>query len=61
MNEFVIAIGLLFVIEGLVFSLMPTMVKQMAEEVLNKSESTLRMIGVIAMIIGVFAVWLVKG
>jgi len=60
-EEILIAIGLVFVIEGLVYSLFPGGIKKMAVEVLQIPESTLRAFGLGAMAAGVVIVWLIKG
>ena len=61
MNELIIAIGLIFVVEGLIYSAIPGSAKLLAREVLKTSEQTLRIGGVVMMVIGVIIVWLVKG
>lgn len=61
MSELVIAIGLVFVLEGLIYSLMPGGMKRMAAELPQIPDSTLRVLGLVVMAVGVFLVWLVKG
>lgn len=61
MNELVIAIGLMLVLEGLVYSLMPDGMKRMAQDLLKVPDTTLRVFGVGAITAGVILVWLIKG
>lgn len=61
MHDFLAALGLVLVIEGLVYGGMPGLAKRMAEEVKNMPESALRIGGIAAMIVGVLIVWLVRG
>jgi len=60
MDDLIVAIGLLFVIEGLVMSLLPGSVKRLAKQVLQYPEQTMRVTGLIAMVVGVAVVWFVR-
>ncbi|PCI05452.1 MAG: hypothetical protein COB78_02280 [Hyphomicrobiales bacterium] len=60
MSELAIAIGLVLVLEGLIYSLMPGAMKRMAAELPHIPDSTLRIMGVVVMAVGVFLVWLIK-
>lgn len=55
------AIGLVLVVEGLLYGGFPRMVKRMAAEVIAMPEGALRTGGVIAVALGVLVVWLVRG
>jgi uncharacterized protein YjeT (DUF2065 family) len=55
MSDFLAALGLVFVIEGLVFAAFPTHAKRAMASVLATPETTLRVIG-----IGLVLVWLVR-
>jgi hypothetical protein len=61
MSDFLVAIGLLFAIEGLMFAAFPGAVKQAMASVLETPDHLLRMIGVVCAAIGVVLVWLVRG
>lgn len=61
MSDFLAALGLVLVIEGLVYGGMPRLAKRLAEQVLEMPDSALRTAGVTAMMLGVFVVWLVRG
>ncbi len=52
MNEFVVAIGLVFMIEGLLYALMAGKMKEMALQILETEPQTLRIIGVGSILIG---------
>ena len=61
MQELFLAVGLVFVIEGLVYALFPNAAKNVAAHVLSLPVPKMRNFGVIAVAIGVFLIWLVKG
>ena len=53
--------GLVLVIEGLVYGGFPGLARKLATEVLSLPESALRIAGLAAIAIGVGIVWLVRG
>lgn len=61
MQDFFAAIGLVLVIEGLVYGGFPALAKKLASEVLSMPENALRIAGLVAIAIGVGIVWLVRG
>ncbi len=61
MSDFLTALGLFFVFEGLIYGGAPAAAKSMAVEILHLPEGVLRMIGFASMLIGVGIVWLVRG
>lgn len=61
MADFVVALGLVFVIEGLVFAAWPEQAKRAMVSVLETSETSLRLVGVGSAIIGLIRIWLVRG
>ncbi len=61
MQDFLAAIGLVLVVEGLVYGGFPGLAKRLAAEVLSMPENTLRIVGLAAIVIGVGIVWLVRG
>ena len=60
MKEFIIAIGLLFLIEGLFFAIFPSKIKNILDMIKNIPEHKLRLIGLIFLIIGFLIIWYVK-
>jgi len=61
MSDFLAALGLVFVIEGLIFAAFPAQAKRAMQSVLETPETTLRAIGLGSALIGVIVVWLVRG
>jgi uncharacterized protein YjeT (DUF2065 family) len=61
MSDFVIAIGLVFAIEGILFAAFPGPVKRAMAHVVETGDATLRLVGIGSAIIGVVVVWLVRG
>ena len=61
MAEWILAIGLVFVIEGLLWSVFGDQMRRMMIEVLQRDPAQLRLVGVILLAIGVTIVWIVKG
>jgi len=60
-QDFLAAIGLVLVIEGLVYGGFPALARKLAAEVLSVPENVLRIGGLVAIAIGVGIVWLVRG
>jgi uncharacterized protein YjeT (DUF2065 family) len=61
MSDFLIAIGLVFVIEGLVFAAFPAAAKRAMTSVLETPEHVLRIVGVACAALGVAVIWMVRG
>ena len=61
MSDFVVAIGLVLVIEGLIFAAFPGAAKRMAASALATPDASLRIAGVVSALIGVVVIWLVRG
>ncbi|MDV4145970.1 DUF2065 domain-containing protein [Shimia sp. FJ5] len=55
-----LAIGLVLIIEGLVYALAPSLVEQLLEALRALPEEQRRMLGLAALALGVFLVWLAK-
>ena len=60
MKELVIALGLFFFIEGILYALFPSKMKNMIEKIKTIRESQLRVGGLIFAVIGFFIVWYMK-
>ena len=60
MTEFIVAIGLVLVIEGLLYALFPASMKKMITVALEQPETGLRKAGFIAAVIGVTIIYLIK-
>ena len=61
MRDFLTAIGLVLVFEGVVYGGFPGLAQKLAGEVLAMPENVLRMAGVVAAVLGVGVVWLIRG
>ncbi len=61
MQDFLAAIGLVLVIEGLVYGGFPHLAKRLGMEVQSMPENALRVGGLAAIAFGVLIVWLVRG
>jgi uncharacterized protein YjeT (DUF2065 family) len=61
MSDFVLAIGMVLAIEGLVCAAVPAIAKRMAAQAAESPEASLRLTGVVSALIGVVLIWLVRG
>ena len=61
MGEFVVALGLVFVIEGLIFAAFPGLAKRLAASALESPDTSLRIAGIVSAILGVLLIWLIRG
>jgi len=61
MKELIVAVGLLFVIEGLLYTVFPSQMKKMMQQMQNISTSNLRTGGLFFALIGFIIVWIIKG
>ncbi|NGN40930.1 DUF2065 family protein [Mesorhizobium sp. CGMCC 1.15528] len=61
MSDFIAAVGLVLVIEGLIYGGFPLLAKKLAAEVLLVPENALRVAGLAAIAIGVGIVWIARG
>jgi uncharacterized protein YjeT (DUF2065 family) len=61
MSDFLAAIGLVLVIEGLIFAALPSSAKRAMISVIETPEGQLRVIGIGSAIVGLIIVWLVRG
>lgn len=61
MSDLIVAIGLVLVIEGLIYGGFPIFAKKLAAEVMSMPENALRLAGLAAIAAGVGIVWLARG
>ena len=61
MSDFLAALGLVFVIEGLIFAAFPDAAKRAMASVLETPDTSLRLIGIGSALVGLIMVWLVRG
>ena len=60
MKDLVLALGLLFFIEGLLIAMFPSRIKNMLEMIKNTPENKLRSFGLFFLIIGFLIIWYIK-
>ena len=60
MSDFLAALGLVFVIEGLVFAAFPAQAKRAMQSVLETPDASLFTIGIGSAVVGLILVWLVR-
>jgi uncharacterized protein len=61
MRDFATAVAMVFVIEGVLYSLFPAGMKRMVSQVAAVPPAALRATGLLAAAVGVAAVWLIRG
>jgi uncharacterized protein YjeT (DUF2065 family) len=61
MTDFLAALGLVFVIEGLVFAAFPETAKRAVAAVAETPDQGLRLVGLISAVFGLVILWLVRG
>ena len=61
MAQFIVAIGLVLAMEGLLFAAFPGVAKRLAATALESPESSLRVAGLISAVLGIALIWLVRG
>ena len=61
MRDFVAALGLVLVIEGLAFAAFPAATRRAMVKFMETPDGSLRTVGVVAAVLGVLVVWLVRG
>jgi uncharacterized protein len=61
MTDFLAALGLVFVIEGLVFAAFPQAARRAVVTVAQTPDEALRVVGLLSAVLGLVVVWLVRG
>ncbi len=59
-KEFIIAIGLILFVEGLICALFPSKIKNMSKLIEAMPVNNLRILGVVFTIIGLIIIWYIK-
>jgi len=57
MAQFIVAIGLVLVIEGLLFAAFPRVAKRLAASALESPETSLRIAGIVSAVLGIVLIW----
>ncbi|MEM9632954.1 MAG: DUF2065 domain-containing protein [Pseudomonadota bacterium] len=61
MNDLVTAFGLVLVLEGVLYALVPGGMKSIMRSALETPDKTLRTTGLVVAAIGLFLVWIIRG
>ena len=61
MTDLLVAVGLVLVLEGVLYAAFPLGMKRTLAQLLELPDSTLRGVGLAAAVIGLLLVWLVRG
>jgi uncharacterized protein len=61
MKDFIVAVGLVFVIEGIVFAAFPEAAKRAVVAITETPEPVLRIVGIGSAIGGLVVVWFMRG
>jgi hypothetical protein len=60
-SEFLSALGLVFVIEGLVFAAFPGPTKRALASVMQSPDNMLRGVGLVSAVVGLVLIWIIRG
>jgi uncharacterized protein YjeT (DUF2065 family) len=58
MTDFVVAIGLVLVIEGVLFALLPGKAQEAMRQAAETPADMLRIVGLVSAVVGVIVIWL---
>lgn len=61
MSDLLVGLGMVFVIEGLLWALAPGLGARLLQAMAATPENTVRTAGAVSVALGVFVVWLVRG
>ena len=61
MSDFIVALGLVFVIEGLMFTAFPATAKRAMESVQQTQDGSLRIVGIVSAVVGILLIWAIRG
>ncbi|MEI7803955.1 MAG: DUF2065 domain-containing protein [Hyphomicrobiales bacterium] len=61
MSDFLVALALVLVIEGLMFAAFPGPTKRLMTSAMETPDGQMRVIGIVCAIAGVIFVWLIRG
>jgi uncharacterized protein len=61
MNDLVVGVGLVLVIEGLLWALVPNLAERLLEAVATVPQNAIRIAGWCSVLVGLVLVWLIRG
>jgi uncharacterized protein len=59
-SELLIGVGLLLVLEGLLFAAMPNWMRQAMKSVIGTPDNTLRAVGIGSAVLGLILIWVIR-
>ncbi len=60
MKDFLVALGLVLAIEGIIFALMPGLAKEAMKHAAETPSDRMRLVGIVSAIFGVGVIWFVR-
>lgn len=61
MSDFLVALGLVFALEGILFAAFPHLTKRAMVHIMETPDHMMRIVGIISAVVGVALIWLVRG
>lgn len=58
--DFLIGLGILFVLEGLLFAASPSWMRRAMKSVVTTPDNILRVVGIASAVVGLILIWLVR-
>jgi uncharacterized protein YjeT (DUF2065 family) len=59
-GDFLVGVGMLLVIEGLLFTAIPGWIRSAMKSVMESPDNILRAVGLVSAVIGLILIWLVR-
>jgi uncharacterized protein YjeT (DUF2065 family) len=59
-TDFLIGVGILFVLEGLMFAASPAWMRQAMKSALATPDNILRIVGIVSAVVGLVLIWFVR-
>jgi len=61
MSDFLVALGLVLMIEGIVFAAVPGPAKRALASIVDSPDQFLRLLGLLSAVLGLLMVWVIRG
>ena len=58
--DFLIGIGILFVLEGILFAAGPAFMRKAMKSAMEMPDNVLRMVGIVSAVVGLILIWLMR-
>jgi uncharacterized protein len=58
--DFLIGVGILFVLEGILFAASPSFMRRAMKSALEMPDNILRTVGIVSAVVGLILIWLVR-